>query len=269
MRNDCIPLRLRKKLGKTLGTPSPGIAFEVKLFESIFEGKTGNHLDNKLYYYGAHEPATLRLIRSILKSQQNPVYLDVGTNIGQHLMAAAPCASAAFGFEPWDRVRNLAQKALDRNNLNNARIFPFGLGEKDADLPFLPPPENNLGNGLFEKEGQDTDETITLQVRRGDDVIQSNAICPTLIKIDTEGFEAQVLRGLKQTLQKYRPAVIFELGRRSRRDFPTLESMQAFFPEGYSIHGILASREKPRVVPYNEHRKFENLLAWPADTFKL
>ncbi len=31
-----------------------------------------------------------------------------------------------------------------------------------------------------------------------------------LIKIDVEGFEYQVLKGLKQTLQKHKPRIIFE-----------------------------------------------------------
>jgi len=259
LRNDSLPLRLRKKIGKAMGTPAPGKPFQIRLFESLFEGKTGNHLDNKIYYYGAHEAATLRLIRGILQKQQSPVYVDVGTNIGQHLMACAPVAKEAYGFEPWERVRVMAQTNLDRNNLGHVKILPFGLGESEAQLAFTPPPENNLGNGSFAGGAG----SITLHVRGGDAVMTKMNIAPSVIKIDTEGFEASVLRGLKDTLVKHRPAVIFELGDLSRKDLSSLDTIKAFFPAGYEIFGILPSREKPKLVPYTPRGKYENLLAWP------
>ncbi len=118
-------------------------------------------------------------------------------------------------------------------------------------------------------EAEQTGKPITLEVRRGDDVIDEMKIKPSLLKIDTEGFESYVLKGLKNTLEQFRPAVVFELAELSRRDFTSLEAIKAFFPAGYSIHGILRSREYPRVIPYNSDRKFENLLAWPDEKFSL
>ena len=267
LRNYSIPLRLRKKIGKAIGTPKPGIEFQVKLFEGVFEGKTGNHLDNKIYYYGAHEASTLLLLREIARKQQNPVYADIGTNIGQHLMAVAPLCKTAFGFEPWARVRDIAESKLKRNNMDHAKVMPFGLGEAPAFLSVQPPPEENLGTGLFtDAEGADK---ISLEVRQGDAVMEEHNIAPTLIKIDTEGFEAQVLRGLKKTLARHRPVIVFELSDTSRKDFSSLEALQSFFPKGYTFQGILPSRAKPKLVPFTTGRKFENLVAWPDRTIQI
>lgn len=273
LRNDKIPLRLRKKIGKLAGHPAPGTAFQVRMFDAIFEGKTGAHQDDKIYVYGSHEAATLRLMRNVLAVQRQnglqPVYLDIGTNIGQHLVAVASLASRAVGFEPWDKVRDCALKNLAINDFSHADVLPFGLSDQAAHLPYFPPATGNLGIGSFMPEAEGTAKPITLEVRRGDDVIEELGVAPTLIKIDTEGFESYVLRGLKKTLQTHRPAVVFELGDLSRRDFTTEDSIKNFFPQGYSIHGILRSREYPRIIPYKSDRKFENLLAWPEDEFRL
>lgn len=271
LRNDRIPLRLRKKLGKIAGTPQEGQDFHVKVLGAHFEGKTGNHQDDKIYLYGSHEPATLRLMQNILDAQRKrglrPVYLDVGTNVGQHLIAVSGRADAAFGFEPWDKVRDRALHNLALNDYAHAQVLPYGLSDQDAHLPYFPPAGGNLGVGSFVQEHGAA--PITLEVRKGDPVIAQMNIHPTLIKIDTEGFEAYVLRGLKDTLAKTRPAIVFELSDQTRKDFPTIEAMRNYFPEGYSFHGICRSREMPKVLPFTFGRRFENLLAWPEKEFSL
>lgn len=272
LRNDQIPLRLRKKLGKLLGHPTPDQMFQVKVFGALFEGKTGNHQDDKIYTYGSHEPATLRLMRDILQWQESkgiePVYLDIGTNVGQHLVAVAGKARYAYGFEPWDKVRDRALRNIDLNQFNHTQVLHFGLSDQDAKLPFFPPEGGNHGVGSFVPEIATT-EPVTLEVRNGDTVVEELGIKPTLLKIDTEGFESYVLRGLKNSLEAHRPAVVFELSEQTRKDFPNIEAMKAYFPKGYSFHGICRSREMPKVLPFNMTRKFENLLAWPEETFSL
>lgn len=271
LRNDKIPLRVRKKLGKLIGSPAPDRPFHIKVFGAAYEGKTGNHQDDKIYSYGSHEAATLRAMRDILAYQkskgQKPVYLDIGTNVGQHLIAVAGNATAAFGFEPWGKVRAIAQHNLDINGFGHVKIMPYGLSDADAQLPYFPPEGGNLGVGSFAVANDSA--TVTLEVRKGDTALAEFNIAPTLLKIDTEGFEAHVLRGLKETIEKYRPAIVFELSEQTRKDFPSLEVMRAFFPKGYSFHGICRSREMPKILPYSPNKRFENLLAWPEEVFPL
>lgn len=267
LRNDLIPLRLRKKVGKIAGHPKAGLGFQVKVFGAIFEGQTGNHQDDKIYTYGSHEAATLRLMRSILTYQAKngiePVYLDIGTNVGQHLVAVADKADHAFGFEPWDKVRSRALRNLALNDFDHVEILPFGLSDQDAHLPYFPPAGGNLGVGSFAADQGAA--PITLEVRKGDPVIAQLNIKPTLLKIDTEGFESYVLRGLKDTMAQHRPAIVFELGDETRKDFTDYEAMRFYFPPGYSFYGILRSRECPKIVPYAHGKKYENILAWPEE----
>ena len=67
MRNQSLPFRLRKKVGKFMGSPTPGMRFQIKVFDALFEGETGSHQDDKIFYYGAHQPATLSLMRGIME----------------------------------------------------------------------------------------------------------------------------------------------------------------------------------------------------------
>ncbi len=192
------------------------------------------------------------------------ILLDVGTNTGVHLISCAALADASYGFEPWEPVRNKAVGNVLRNNLSQVRIFDFGLSDVNAELPFFPPSNNNFGAGTFAADDEKA-FSLRLRVRRGDEVMEAEGIAPSLIKIDTEGFDHRVLKGLSQSVEQHRPAIILEMSTETRREFPDEATLKAGFPKDYTFFGILRSREFPRLVPYSPRKKFENLLAWPSE----
>jgi FkbM family methyltransferase len=62
--------------------------------------------------------------------------------------------------------------------------------------------------------------TITVRTARLDDDLPAGFV-PTLIKIDVEGAEEQVIVGAMQTLRRHRPTVVFEHGRGSAAVYGT------------------------------------------------
>ncbi len=250
------------------------------MFGQTYDGMTGSHMDNKIYLYGLHEPATIRLMRAILKHQKaagsTPVFMDAGTNTGMFLTALSDLTDKSYGFEPWDTVRTRAMNNLKINKMNHVTVFDFGLSDEDATLPFIPPENNNLGVGIFATDNAaianisaKNPETLELPVRRGDIVVKDHNIHPTLIKLDIEGYEKKALRGLKDTLKTYRPAVIFEYSATSRQDFDSIATLKELFDTKYSFYGILPSREYPRLQPFTPGHRYENLLAWPDQSVSI
>lgn len=250
----------------------PGSFFQTRVFEVIYHGQTGAHLDDKVYLYGSHEAATIRLIRDLLKKQKmrgiRPVYIDIGTNTGLHLITAAPLSDKAIGFEPYDMIRKRADNNVKQNKLANCKIYPFGLSDQEEKLPYTAPDRDNHGNGFFSDPSQEYSQKdqskLFLQVKRGDDVFCETNIGPSVIKIDVEGFEKFVFRGLAQTIKKHKPAIIFEYNQETRRHDPNaLEDIKNSLGPQYALYGIKRSRETPKLVPFQEKHKYENVLALP------
>ena len=207
-------------------------------------------------------------MRKILISQSKngvkPVYMDIGTNVGMHLIALADLIDQGYGFEPWQPVRNVAQEKLKANNIEHIKIFDFGLSNQNGCCPFIPPANNNFGVGSF-REDTDTQETdLKLDIRKGDDITATHNIAPTLIKIDVEGHEKCTLEGLKQTIKEHQPTIIFEYADKSRKDLNNMDVLQELFGNQYSFYGIRRSREYPKLVKFNPDKKYENILAYPG-----
>ena len=261
-RNANIPLRLRKKLGMHI-KPKSGQTFAIDMFGQTYHGETGSHMDNKIWVYGLHEASTVRLMRSLLLKQkennQRTVYLDVGTNAGMHLLACADLCDQAFGFEPWEKVRNKAHKNIKENQMDHITLYDFGLSDTDSILPFKEPDNNNLGVGMFVADQKES--TTTLEVRNGDALLIEHDIHPTLIKMDIEGHEKKALGGLKKTLLNHKPDVVFEYSDGSRQDLSKPGVLEELFGSDYKFYGIKRSREKPSLETFNPAKKYENVLA--------
>ena len=65
-----------------------------------------------------------------------------------------------------------------------------------------------------------------------------------LVKIDVEGFELPLLRGLRQTLIRYQPVVMLELSDSVRLAMPSREAFMSLFPDGYEAHVVHSRRHR-------------------------
>src|SRR5690606_10161829 len=142
--------------------------------------------------------------------------LDIGANVGNHASAFATMFDEVLAFEPFPPVYDrLSRKTAD---LEAVHVFNLGLGAEEGDLRFAPPADRNLGTGRVTSGGP-----LTIPVMRGDRFLEGRDTAPIrLVKIDVEGHEAEVLRGLEGTLAHHRPVVLFEAPRAFGRDGPPL-----------------------------------------------
>lgn len=266
LRQKRIPLRIRKKVGRHFVTP-PGHNYEIDMYGQTYHGTTGSHMDNKIFLYGMHEPSTINLMRSILQKQRlqrkKAVYMDIGTNVGMHLIALADLYSVGYGFEPWQPVRERALDQIHKNKLEHVKVFDFGLSNENGECSFIPPQDNNYGVGAFDTSANQDPDALKLKIRVGDDIVDEYAIEPTLMKLDVEGHEKLALTGLVNTIQKYKPVVVFEYSTESRADLGDKEVLHQLFGKDYHFYGIKRSREFPKLVPFVPEDKYENVLATP------
>lgn len=206
-------------------------SFVVPFFGAEYTGNFDTFLDWSVYYYGAYAKEELRLFEDFLSTMEQPVVLDVGANVGHHTLFAAMHSKEVFSFEPFAEVAEKLKEKIAANRLTNVTLFEFALGEQNELAAYLKPSTHNTGTGSFAKSGNEG-ETLSLPVRVGDEVLAEQNIKDIhFIKIDTEGFEPFVLRGLKNTLERCRPLVFFEWTQGERRFIQ--EECQSLFPRNY------------------------------------
>ncbi len=143
-------------------------------------------------------------------------FVDVGVNLGQTLLklkAAGP-EITYIGFEPNPRCYCYVKDVVALNQLQRCTIYPFALGEKPAVVQLFQSsaadPSASLVEGFRPEDHYSSRQFAT--VFPGDMVLaDSDHQEISIIKIDVEGAERDVLKGLTQTIERHRPFIICEV----------------------------------------------------------
>lgn len=239
-------LRGRGRLILSLSPPGKdtGEEFNVDFFGHTYHGFLDDFIDREVYIYGGYELNILALLSQLSKAartaKQCPVtYVDVGANTGQHALFMSGYADRVMCFEPFERVRRRLEERILVNQLSNVSVLPIALSAHQGVSIYYPPEGHNQGAGSLVPELSAGHRSIPLEVRTeaGDKyLVDQSASGPTILKIDVEGSELNVLQGLQRTLQSCRPAVILELSEFTRAKVGSLSQLnKLLYPDAVAL----------------------------------
>jgi FkbM family methyltransferase len=247
----------RRQGGRGFCAPGDGARFEVELSDRIAREMWG----------GCYEPHVRRCLEALLRP--GDTFLDVGAHIG-YLTVVGACrvgeSGKVFAFE--------ADPGLYRKLARNIDQFPWVRALHAAVW-------ETSGNLLFERSSfADESGWGTLaavrDLGRGEHVAveaislddwraRSPVEAIQAIKIDAEGSELAILRGARQTLERFRPILILEMNDILLRkagasstdlaDFLIRRNYQLF-----SLSWLRFERWNAKV-----HTEFSDVLCLPAD----
>lgn len=177
-----------------------------------FHGYHASRLDNS---EKRHEAYLIEVLRRQLESRPG-VFIDVGVNVGQTLLKILSIdrERAYIGFEPQIPCCHDVGKFLQLNHLSNAVVLPLALSDSNGISTFYMHGQYDEMASLIVQPESAGDAWMTshIQTRIGDEVLQELEVSDVCaIKIDVEGAELSVLRGLEKTLQMKHPSIIFEV----------------------------------------------------------
>ncbi len=176
-----------------------------------FQINTNSYIEYSVFTLGYYEKEVASIIRSVLK--EGDVALDIGANVGIHTILMAKCVGdtgKVIAFEPLESIRKRLTKNLDLNNFKNVIIDQRALSNTIEEKEiFFDADRHNQGMFSLTWEFQNTNQKI--QINKGDDVILEHGLERIdLIKMDIEGYEIFALDGLRRSIEKFKPAIIFE-----------------------------------------------------------
>jgi len=187
-------------------------------------GATGN------LYSGLHEYYDMSFLLHFLRS--GDFFVDVGANIGSYtILASAHTGARSFSIEPVPSTfSHLMQNIYVNNMSNKVKALNVATGAEKGSVNFTT--AYDAGNHVATK---DEHNTIEVPVETLDDILKDHSV-PTLIKIDVEGFETEVIKGASNTLSNPDlKAVIIELnGSGSRYNYNEQEVYNTFISLGFS-----------------------------------
>lgn len=157
------------------------------------------------------------------------VALDVGANVGNHAIYFSKRFGRVHAFEPHPMTFDVL--ALNAKWSSNVEPHPVGLGDEPGPYSLSSDP-THLGLSSL-KEG-DVEGALQIDVRRLDDLeLDRDRVC--FIKMDVEGFEANVIEGGRQLLADCQPVVVLEQHEGEFQQCGTSRSVGLLAEAGYTF----------------------------------
>jgi len=230
-------LRGFERLAARLAPPGQAGEFVVRNQEGAFAGDMTSFIERRLYLFGGYEEDSIALFRRFCAARPRRALLDVGANVGTHSIALARDFGAVHAFDPNSALWPRFERNVALSGRANVTLHKFGLADQAQDLPFYLPEGANSGLGTLsgaERYDRPLVQAGTARIERGDDALAAAGIAEIdAIKIDVQGFEKEVLTGLRETLRTSRPVVWLEVGDGPFAGPGGADALRAQFP--YSI----------------------------------
>ena len=177
----------------------------------------------------------------------NISFVDIGAHVGYFSLLTSFLISEnanVYAFEAAKGTFDLLKKNLD--NRPNIQVFHNALTDSEMDLifyefPVLYSEYNTLHVAQFEHEKwfkrfqpiENTVKGITL-----DAVFEKFALKNAVIKIDTEGAEAQVIAGARAVLAHQNPVIIMEFLTDKNKNEGHYQAFKMLIEAGFDAHFI-------------------------------
>lgn len=163
--------------------------------------------------FGGHEPGLVEIAKGMLP--KGGVFVDIGAHVGLYTVNLATKASHVFAIEANPKTYAVLQSNIDSNrHVIKAQVHAenYAAWDRYEELHLIDENDKETG-GSTRCTPEDADDALewTTQGMPLDDTLPNGNIKIDLIKIDVEGAEARVLKGMRKRLVNDRPTLLIEM----------------------------------------------------------
>jgi FkbM family methyltransferase len=201
--------------------------------------------------------------------RRGDVVLDIGANLGLlslRLAAAVGRTGKVHAFEPQPRLQRYLAQTFAANPDLPVELHGVALGNVEGELE-MAVPRHNAGAATISGRNRPGDERFMVPVRRLDSMARDLGLDRVdFVKIDVEGFEAEVLAGGLEFLARTRPrAILLEENGAVRPDSlpPALALVERL---GYHLFALPRRLLSVRLEPLTASGRAHDFLALSPET---
>lgn len=181
----------------------------------------GNEVFRSIFVKGIYDPNLIVVINALLPV--DGVFIDIGANMGYCSLLMSRVVGEdgkVFAIEPSERDFLRLVDNVSLNKLGNVNVYRVAISDKAGNVKISIAPEersalNTLGTAFSNKgiEELRTEEVGAITLDRFVEQEEIDRI--DVIKMDIEGSEFKALKGSRESVERYRPALIVGVNKNS------------------------------------------------------
>ena len=172
---------------------------EIKVKGVTYDLDLQHLIDRRFFLHNEYEEELFKPLTNTIKKNNIDYFLDVGSCWGVYSLRLCKTFKNLniFAFDPIKKNINRLKKSISKNKINNIKVFHTALGSKKGTVD-LGATENYSPNYKINESKSVISEKSSIDTLDNFLPIKNKQI---IIKIDTEGFEYEVLKGAGNLLK--------------------------------------------------------------------
>jgi FkbM family methyltransferase len=223
--------------------PSEGTFLTVLSNRLKIQLRYSETLGRAVLLYGGFETAEIEFLRK--KISNGDTVLDVGANIGIFSIAFADAVGTqgkVLALEPLPQNIERLKNNLELNHFHNVQIFPVAAGQVNGEVKLHLADDLAYASTIAVVGKHGNNQVMTTSIRKLDEIWQQvGSPQVTVLKIDVEGGELEVLKGAEELLKVCQPLIMAEANTEKYLD--NLKS--------WLLHRGYIHKQPPQFKPWN------------------
>ncbi len=184
------------------------------------------------------------------------VVFDIGANVGYFTLSCSKLAGKKgkiYSFEAIPKTAEILKKNYLLNSLQNITVYNKAVSDKTGKTTFLIPDQgenHTMASMVWHKEDCSV-KKVSVDSIVIDHHSELSKLSPAFIKIDVEGSEGFVLKGMQSLLQNNSPIIFIECSEAGRK-----ESWSILTSLGYTCYKASTSLQEVSNFELYKHNDF-------------
>jgi FkbM family methyltransferase len=205
-------------------------------------------IHKELFLDGIREPIATKFIQQILKKED--VVLEIGANLGYYALIEAKKCKKIYAIVPAPKNIISLKKNIKLNNYKNIKVYNMALGDENKMAKMYLSSKCNW-HSFYKQSGN---EVIEIKMSTTDNFLEKKEK-PNFLRMDVEGYEYNIIKGMKKTLE-YINRMFIELHSDIMKEEETQELLDTLKKQNF-IPELIIHYDRPglsKILP-NEYLK--------------
>ena len=221
-------------------------------------------VQNNLFIYGYYEKNETDYW--LKRSKNAKIIVDIGANVGYYSLIASKNVQRnkgrIYAFEPVSKTFSRLSENILLNKIDCISHYQKAVSNENSSIKINVGNDQNWGMSSINFHEHLSSETEIISCETLDNFCKSANIAQVdLIKIDVEGAEYNVLKGMQKTIEDHKPEVLIEVldQHLNKQNVSSNDVFNFFWERGYRSYRIVENGELQYI---SEAKSYEGLICF-------
>jgi len=242
------------------------IVDNINGFKMHLDLRNDEGISRDLFLFKKREHLSIDFLQNQNFINRGGTALDIGGNIGYYALLESSLVGPegkVYAVEPVSSNLNILKKNIELNGVKNINVFKIAMGKEKKNVEIYVSNQSNRSSFIV-RSGTVYTKKEKVEMTTVDDFVSEHKIKPDFIRMDVEGYEKEIIQGMRKTLLD-RPKLFIEIHPNEIGREELKQMFLTMLESGYGQVTVVERRDQGWMKRNGEIKPVLRYLAWKIE----